>query len=489
MNRDVDRDDTGGRPPWRWSAAEQIEATRAERVAPLDVVSSVVDHTERLNPVLHAFCTVDPDGARRAAAQKETGPLRGVAVSIKDLIETAEMRTTYGSRAYADRIPEQDDVVVERLRAAGASILGKTNTSEFGYIAACHNQLFPTTRNPWATDRTPGGSSGGAAAAVAAGLGPIAIGSDGGGSVRLPAALCGIVGFKGSFGVVPAFPGCRDPRLPGASSWETLECLGILARTVTDVGLTMDVIAGPDPRDRHSIPHLGIDWRSAPRDGIAGTRVALCPDFDGLVAVDPEVRRAFDEASRVFSELGCEVVNASPRVPDLDDTFGALIARDSDLRGMRAMIDEIGPKNALADMVGLIRRPWTAEEFTDAAMMQQRMSNELSRFMRDVDLLVTPTVPCVAFDLDVAAPTEIAGTTVSPSHFLSFVRLFNMTRQPAISVPAGFSAGGLPVGLQIVGRPLEDRLVLAAAGAYETARPWADVWPSIVNDAPRPRSD
>src|SRR5262249_41792471 len=196
----------------------------------------------------------------RIAAGESVGALAGVPVSIRDLILTRGVRTTSGSLAYRDFVPDEDDVVVERLRRAGAIMIGKTNVSEFGYSATGHNPLFETTCNPWNTSLTPGGSSAGAAVAVATGMGPIAIGSDGGGPLRIPAAHCGIYGFKPSMGRIPLYPGSRDERSPGVSGWESLECLGPLSRSVADSALVLAVTAGPDPRDRHSLPDAPFDW-------------------------------------------------------------------------------------------------------------------------------------------------------------------------------------------------------------------------------------
>ncbi|MCH9815644.1 MAG: amidase, partial [Actinomycetia bacterium] len=377
---------------WSLSAGEQAQFVNTGKVTPVELLESVISRVQQCNPKLHAYCTLDLDQARvRATAFTETlaaeprngGILAGVPVSIKDLIDTAGVRTTYGSVAYQNQTPAKNDVVVQRLLDADSVMIGKTNTSEFGYIAACHNNVFETTRNPWNLDRNPGGSSGGAAAAIASGMGSLAIGSDGGGSVRLPAALCGVVGFKGSFGLVPSFPGCRDPDSPGASSWESLEVIGVLARRVADVALAVAAIAGPDPRDRHSLPDLGLDWTQAVDNGITGARVAWTDDFGGLVTVDPQVRKVFRHSLRAFTEMGCTLVEAAPDLPELDATFAALIARDSDLRGLRALINQHGAENMLTEMVGLIRRDWTATEFTDAAMMQQRICNEVSGFMAD----------------------------------------------------------------------------------------------------------
>eukprot|EP00516_Mucochytrium_quahogii_P011510 CAMPEP_0203783718 /NCGR_PEP_ID=MMETSP0100_2-20121128/72_1 /ASSEMBLY_ACC=CAM_ASM_000210 /TAXON_ID=96639 /ORGANISM=" , Strain NY0313808BC1" /LENGTH=472 /DNA_ID=CAMNT_0050685631 /DNA_START=988 /DNA_END=2406 /DNA_ORIENTATION=+ len=466
---------------WKLNAKAQVECVASGRATKEQVVEDVLEHIGKFDGRVHAFCTLM---GKEHGIGKE-GRLSGVPISVKDLIDTKGMRTTYGSMVHSERVPDQDDVVVERLRAAGATIVGKTNTSEFGYIASCHNNLFETTRNPWNLDRNCGGSSGGAAAAVASGMGSIAVGSDGGGSVRLPAALCGVVGFKPSFGVIPSWPGCRNPDLPGCSSWETLEVLGLLSRTVQDICLTMSCIEGPDLRDRHSLPTLGIDWENAAATNIDGLRIAYTVDFGGLVTVDPEVRRVFLQAiGRLKEQLGARVSfqEASPVVPELDKTFGALIARDSDLRGMRKMINETGASKMLSDMVGLVAAPWTAEDFTDAAMVQQKVCNDMAKFMRSYDILLTPTVPCLAFELNVAAPTTIDFQSVSNTHFLSFCRVFNLTRQPAISVPAGFSKDKLPVGLQIVGRRLEDAKVLGLAAAWECISPWKDIWPPMLEN-------
>jgi len=224
----------------RLDAVTLAAHVRARRLSPVEVIEAVLDRMDRLQPVLHAFCTPAPEAAREAAraqearlaAGEEIGPLAGVPVSIKDLILTRGLRTTSGSIAYHDFVPEEDDVVVERLRHAGAIVIGKTNTSEFGYSATGHNPLFETTRNPWNPTLTPGGSSAGAGVAVATGVGPIAIGSDGGGSVRIPAAHCGVYGFKPSMGRIPLHPGSRDERYPGVSGWESLENIGPLSRTV-----------------------------------------------------------------------------------------------------------------------------------------------------------------------------------------------------------------------------------------------------------------
>ena len=257
----------------RMDAATLAANIRAKQLSPVEVVEAVLDRMARLEPHLHAFCTPVPELARAEArrieaniiAGRDVGVLAGVPVSIKDLIFTKGIRTTSGSVAYRDFVPEEDDVAVERLKTAGAIILGKTNTAEFGYSATGHNPLFETTRNPWNLSMTSGGSSAGAGAATAAGIGAIALGSDGGGSVRIPASHCGVYGIKPSMGRIPLYPGSRDERYPGASGWESIEWYGPLARTVFDAALALSVLVGPDPRDRQSIPRESIDWTAPKR--------------------------------------------------------------------------------------------------------------------------------------------------------------------------------------------------------------------------------
>ncbi|MEV0848586.1 amidase family protein [Streptomyces sp. NPDC049954] len=465
-------------------AAEVARRVGERELSPVEVVEAVVERMAGAEPVLHAFCTPDIEGALAAARAlagriargHRPGPLAGVPFGVKDLISTRGLRTTSGSVAYRDFVPEEDDIVVERMRAADAVVLGKTNASEFGYSATGHNPLFPTTRNPWNPALTPGGSSAGSAAAVAAGVGPLALGSDGGGSVRVPAALCGLVGFKASMGRVPVYPGCRDERLPGVSGWETLEHIGPLSRTVEDTALALSVLAGPDPRDRHSIPCSDVDWRAAARagavSGVAGLRVAFSADL-GYLAVDPEVRHVVARAAAVFAgELGCEVDEAAPGWEDPADHFTALIMADTDLTGMRELLSVHGAAIS-PHLCALLERGWTAAEFTDAQMARKRLVNQSARFMTRYDLLLTPTTCVPAFPVDIEGPGRIDGKEVSPTAWTGFTSPANLTGQPAVSVPAGWTSDGRPVGLQIVGRHLADSTVLRAAAAFERAAPWA----------------
>ena len=292
---------------WQMSAIEIVKAIKSKSLSAVEVTEAAINRQERLDEKLHAFCTPSPDLARKMAAKvdaeiaagRDPGPLAGVPVGIKDLVATKEIKTVCGSKAYENHTPEEDDIVVERLREAGAIFLGKTNVPEFGYSGVGHNPVFETTRNPWNTDMTPGGSSAGSGSSVAAGLCPIAVGSDGGGSIRIPAAHCGLVGIKASMGRVPLYPGCRDERFPGISSWESLEHIGPISRTVADSALMLSVMAGPDPRDRHTIPTTDVDWLNLSTDNLKGKKIGFSADF-GYLAVDPEVREVVAKAAKVF---------------------------------------------------------------------------------------------------------------------------------------------------------------------------------------------
>lgn len=468
------------------SGAAQAKLIRERQLSPVEVVDAVLERIHALDPTLRAFCTLTESQARADAQAAEVaimrgdalGSLHGVPVSIKDLISTKGIRTVAGSKAYENLVPDEDDIVVERLRAAGAIILGKTNVPEMGYAGVGQNDVFPTTRNPWDLNMTSGGSSAGSAAAVAAGMGALTLGSDGAGSIRGPSSFCGLFGVKASFGRVPLYPSCRDPRYPGLSSFESVEHIGPITRTVEDAALLLSVIAGPDGRDRHSLPEANFDWLDVIGHGVKGLKVAYTPDL-GYAKVDREVRDLTAKAAQVFAaHLQCEVVEDHPDLGNLSDTFMTMILRDSDLTGMR----KLAAKGliTLPYLVAAVQKTWTGEAFTDAAMVRQEVANKMWRFMRRYDLFLTPTVSTPAFELGRYGPATIEGQEPGPKDGCPFTFPFNWTGQPAVSIPAGWTQGGLPVGLQIVGGHLADALVMRAAAAYEAANPWRDRWPPVV---------
>ncbi|MCH9736924.1 MAG: amidase [Actinomycetia bacterium] len=451
------------------------DAVRSGECTAVSLVETAFGRLESFDEVLHSFCTPTPERAYAHAADLDAkfaagtplGALAGVPYGVKDLLCTKGVRTTSGSVAYRDFLPDEDDIAVERCAGAGAISLGKTNASEFGYSATGQNPLFPTTVNPWDRSLTPGGSSAGSAAAVAAGIVPFALGSDGGGSVRVPAGFTSLVGFKPSMGRVPVYPGCRDERYPGVSGWESIEHIGPICRTVADVAMVMAVLAGPDPRDRHSIPCSDVAWGAALQpEPKAALRVAFSSDF-GYLPVDSEVRSVVGSAvGQLESQLGCVVTEADPGWGDPGGSFLALIMAETDLTGMRQMAAAIGDDMS-PHLVTLLASPWTAQDFTDANVWRKSVVNQMARFMVDFDVLITPTAAVPPFRTGIQGPTVIDGQEVADTSWFGFMWPANLTGQPAISVPAGFTTGGLPVGMQIVGRHLDDTTVLRLAAEWE----------------------
>jgi aspartyl-tRNA(Asn)/glutamyl-tRNA(Gln) amidotransferase subunit A len=473
----------------RMEATRLAGEIRARNLSAVEVVEAVLDRMDRLEPILHAFCTPTPDAAREdakridadLAAGRDPGPLCGVPVGIKDLVATKGVRTAMGSWAYVDFVPDEDDVVVERLKGAGAIVLGKTNVPEFGYSGVGHNPVFETTVNPWNPSMTSGGSSAGSGAAVAAGMGPFAIGSDGGGSVRIPSSFCALFGMKASWGRVPLYPGVKDERYPGVSSWESLEHIGPMSRTVADGALMLSVIAGPDDRDRNTLPAPDFDWMEALRGDLKGLHVAYSADW-GYAAVDPRVREVVGRAVSVFErDLGCVVEEANPGWDNPYEAFWGIVINETDLVGMRRLADELGDRMT-PHLAEVLRAEWTAEQLTSAVMTRKAVYNKMWRFMRTYDLLLTPTLAVPPFEVGIQGPTVIDGRDVDQFEWLHLTYPMNLTGQPAATVPAGFTDDGLPIGLQIVGRHLDDPLVLRAAAAFEAAAPWKDGWPPMLEE-------
>jgi len=456
-----------------WTPATELAALiRKKKVSPVEVLDAVLDRIERLNPKLNAFVTLTDEQARREAKAAERalskkgarlGPLHGVPFSVKDLVITKGVRTTFGTPLYRDNVPSEDAPMVERLKAAGAIMLGKTNTPTFGWIGATHNLLFGPTRNPWNLGRTPGGSSGGASAAAAAGLGPLHVGTDGGGSIRIPASFAGIYGLKASFGRIPAYP--------PSGAW-SLSHIGPMTRTVADAALMLQVAAGPDERDQTSLPAAPVDYVKALAGGVKGLRVAWSADLGFADAVDPEVRDLCAKGASAFREIGCRVEAVDPGWPSPLDCWSQLFGGGIATR-LAPYLDrksEIDP-GLYRIIETTLKNPPT--KYVQAWFDRLAWWEHPRRLFEKYDLLLTPTIACPPFAIGLDNPTEIAGKSVPPYAWIPFTFPFNMTGQPAASVPCGFTKDGLPVGLQIVGRRFDDATVLRASAAFERVRPWA----------------
>lgn len=451
------------------TATQLLALYRRGQASPLEATQAVLSRIDALNPTLKAFCLVAHDAALAAArdstarwaAGTPMGPLDGVPVSIKDLILTKGWPTLRGSRTVDPHQPwEVDAPAVARLRESGAVLLGKTATPEFGCKGETNSPLTGLTRNPWRLDKTPGGSSGGAAAAVAAGLGPIALGTDGAGSVRIPAAFCGNVGLKPSFGRVPAYP---------LSPFGTVAHLGPHAMCVEDTALALNVLSRPDARDWTSLPYDARDYTVGLHDGLRGLRIAYSPRLGHVKHLHPEIAAAVEAAVKQLAALGAHVEAVDPGFDDPLD-----ICTDLWFAGAWTLWNGLKPaQQALADpdfateaQMGSTK---TALQLQQTALRRGALGSHMRQFMQRWDLLVTPSVAVPAFD--VREPGQGATTPEAMLGWTPYSYPFNLTQQPAISVPCGLTQDGLPIGLQFVGPMFGDALVLRAARAFESACP------------------
>jgi len=469
------KDDLAFKPAW-----ELRDLIASRKVSPVELTEMYLRRIEALNPKLNAYLTVTADEALASAKKAEQavmrgqrlGPLHGVPISIKDLEMTRGTRTTFGSLIYKDFVPEIDSVVVERVRKSGAIILGKTNTPEFGLSATTENRVADPCRNPWDPQRTPGGSSGGAGAALIAGLCAIATGSDGGGSIRIPCSFTGTYGIKPTQGRVPRYGGV------GKTAPNQTSQSGPMSRTVKDSAILLQVLSGHDPRDPISLQQRPPNFLAALDKGVRGLRIAWSGNL-GYAAVEPEVMEATSKAARVFEELGATVEEpnlalSEPYPPffDLFSTntyaaYGHLYEEQRDkLADYSVTFMEHGKKVTGAQYARVIR-------YIDGLKLQ------MDTFMKRYDLLLTPSMAVVAFPIG-RRPTKIAGRDSDPWWgFMPFTFPFNMTGQPAASIPCGFSKEGLPMGLHIIGRRGDEATVLRASAAFEQARPWHSRRPPV----------
>jgi aspartyl-tRNA(Asn)/glutamyl-tRNA(Gln) amidotransferase subunit A len=456
-------------------ATELAAAIRTKKVSPVEVVSAVYARLHEINPRINAFCTLTEEQARQAAREAEAavmrggplGALHGVPASIKDLLVTRGVRTMFGSRIRESYVPEEDAPSVARLLAAGAISLGKTTTPEFGFKGVTDSPVTGICRNPWDLDKTPGGSSGGAGAAVASGLGPLAIGTDGAGSVRIPSSFSGIFGLKPSFGRVAVYPPSPVPVIVHA---------GPMTRTVRDAALMLTALAGPDERDLLSLPADPTDYLSACEGGIRGLRVAWSATL-GYAKVDPEVARLTDAAARAFeSDLGARVEAVDPGFESPWETLSVLWITSYGLR-LSSFLPEWGSRMD-PDLVTLVKtfKQLGPTEYGEALVKRGALWDTTRKFFDRYDLLLTPTLPVPPFAAGRIAPEAEPSAPRGRLPFadwIPFTYPWNLTGQPAATVPCGFTREGLPVGLQIVGRRFADATVLRAAAAFEAARPWA----------------
>jgi aspartyl-tRNA(Asn)/glutamyl-tRNA(Gln) amidotransferase subunit A len=459
-------------------ATDLIPRIRSKALSPVELTRAVLARIEQVNPTINAFCTVTADAALAAARAAEEavmkdgplGALHGIPVSIKDLALVQGVPSRFGSHVFAGRVGEVDAPFVRRLRDAGAIITGKTTTPEFGWKALGDSPLTGITRNPWNLAMTSGGSSAGAGAAAAAGLGPLHQGSDGAGSIRVPAAFCGIYGLKPTFGRVPMWP---------VSNTDSASHVGPMTRTVADAALMLSVMAGPDDWDRQSLDAPPADYVGRLGEGVKGLRVGWSLDLGGL-QVDPEAGQIARRAALAFQELGCVVEEAKVSLPDTREMihlmWNAHYAGNyaTFLDEFRSRMDP-GLVAALED-----GRRYTAEAYVAMRGRKHSYCDAVRAIFDTYDLLLTPTVSVAAFEVGRLNPVGFPQHAWDWFPWAGFSYPFNFTGQPAATVPAGFTASGMPVGLQIVGRRLADLQVLQASAAFEQARPWASKRPALA---------
>jgi amidase len=461
-------------------ATELAALVRSRQVSARELLDAHLDRIERVNPSLNAIITLDADGARAAAdaadaalaAGEDVGPLHGLPVAHKDTHATGGMRTTWGSPIYADHVPLRDELVVARYRAAGAVRIGKTNVPEFAAGSHTFNPVFGVTHNPYRHGLSAGGSTGGAAAALAAGLVPLAEGNDTGGSLRNPAGFCNVVGLRPTPGRVPTWP--------TPMAWNTITVQGPMGRTVADVALQLSAIAGHDPRVPLALSDDPAGFAAPLPESLDGLRVAWAPDLGGRVTVDPAITAVLAPSVAVFESLGARVEEACPKLDGADDVFGTLRAWVFDAAYtdlVRRHPDKI--KESIrwnAEMGAKL----TGSDLARAEQLHTRLYERMVGFFDEYDVLLAPTTQVLPFPVEIEYPTEIAG--VPQENYLEWMRsctVISATGCPALSVPGGFTPEDLPVGLQIVAAPRAERRLLEVGHAFEQATRFGERRPPV----------
>lgn len=464
-----------------WSARDQLRALRERRISAEELMQATLERIAAVNPAVNAVVSLDPeralDAARRAderlVRQGPDGPLHGLPVAHKDTHVTGGIRTTHGSPLHAHDIPDDDELVVARMRTAGAVSFGKTNVPEFAAGSHSFNPLFGVTRNPYALDKSAGGSSGGAGAALATGMHALADGSDMGGSLRNPASFCNVVGLRPSPGRVPTYPAV----LP----WSTLSVQGPMARDIDDLALLLSVQAGPDDRVPIALSEPGETFAHPEPADPTRLRVAWTPDFGGLVPVDEAVLEVLRANVATFADLGCAVTEISPDLSGAAETFRTLRAwqfQHNFADRIEAHPDQFKPSVVANAEAG---RNLTGRQIAAAAAHHGVLFARMHRFFAHYDVLLAPVSQTVPFDVELEYPTQIAGVD-QPDYleWMASAYIISITGAPALSVPGGFTPEGLPVGLQIIGPHRADLRVLEVGKMFEAATRFADRRPDIA---------
>ena len=459
-------------------------AIKEKRLSPVEVVDAFLDQTDKVNPEVNAFCLVLHDEARAAArraeaavmAGDELGPLHGVPVAIKDITVGKGIETTFGSVAFKGNIPDTDAVIVERTKRAGGIVeMGRTNSPEFAHSgASSRNLIHGATRNPWNEAHSSGGSSGGSAAAVATAMAPVAEGTDGGGSIRMPSSCCGTFGLKPQFGRIPS--GILE------THWESLLNFGPMTWTVRDAALLMSAWAGPDGRDACSLPDTGDDWIGALEGDVKGKKIAYSPDLGW--AVDPRVRVVVEKAVNTLRDLGCQVEEVP--VTLTEETYSAEIGKWATLS--TALFEKYATPENRPNMTHFVlelfdrANSMSAVEYLNLDIIRSRWYDQVESILAKYDFLVCPTLASLPPSIDTISfgPQVVGGTQVHAWLGWALTWPFNLSMHPVASIPAGFAEGNLPVGMQIVGRRFRETDVLRLSARFEEAAPWGHLRPEVA---------
>ena len=461
------------------SALELVKLIRSKDLSPVELMEETLQRIEEMNPALNAFVAMRAEEAMEEAkalgesiaAGTDPGPLGGIPLGVKDLEDVEGMVTSFGSIPYKDNVARQDSVQVARLRRAGAIIVGKTNTPEFGFTGFTKNRLYGVTRNPWNRERTPGGSSGGAAAAIAAGMTPLVTGSDAGGSIRIPACYSGCFGLKPTYGRIPLGPVAL---LHMTRTWT----LGPLTRSVGDAALYLDCVAGYHPADPGSLPPLYVSYLKSLKDLPPGLKIGFSPTL-GYARVQKEIMALVEKAANSFEHMGHQVEIWDGKLPEVSQAWSDLM--NWELYGqIHQDLERIRPELGRTLVKSLdSARDLSIHDYLKIQEIRTELNRVLWEYFERFDLLLTPTMPTEAFAAKGPPPPEIDGHPIPLLGAVAFTYPFNLSGHPAATVRAGLTESGLPAGLQLIGPMHRDDLVLQAAYAYEQSCPWNE-WPGIL---------
>ena len=461
-------------------AFEMREKITSQELSSTEITEFIIERIEKINPIINAYCTTTFDLARDMAKEaddrvkkgEKSGLLNGIPTSIKDLNQVKGVRTTFGSKIYAHNIPKEDSIAIARLRKEGCVILGKTNTPEFGFKGVTDNLIFGASKNPWNLERTPGGSSGGAAAAATSGLSPLAQGSDGGGSIRIPAGLCGIYGLKPSYGRVPMYP--RE----FIAAYD-LAVVGPIVRHVKDAALMLDAMKGPFEKEMLMLPKDNTRYFEIVDDKPKKLKIGYTLDLGYAKFIDPEVEKAVIDSAQKFEKFDWDVEEAKFKLKKPERSFltmwTSLFAYDLKPK-LEKWGDKLDPALLRIVQAGM---SYGALDLPKAISERRKFHEQFMPIFNNYDILITPTTAITAFELGIPFPTKINNVVVSPTAWQPFTFPFNMTGQPAATIPCGWSKEGLPIGMQIVGKPFDEKTVLQVSKAFEDISPWQDKRPNF----------